>query len=205
MRLKQKMSLLLASVMAVGSVGMINPVEARAEETRSSFTLTVPADTSLTKTGWNDIGSVGVSDASFTATKEVRVAIIGGATGRKLVNTENSSEKIKYDIKKGTSEASDEYGDQLVFTTNGTQPIGAEVSDFSKAINGTYEDTVIFSAALTGVKNQVAQGTKAEDLQYTLTEENAPDRTILKVSDLLKSETGTFKYNGKTYTAYNGL
>lgn len=100
MRLKQISALLLASALLVGSVGMINPTEVRAEGATNTFTLTVPADTNITKSGWNAIGNIQVSNVSIASDKKISVTIENGATERNLVNTTDNNKKVGYEIKK---------------------------------------------------------------------------------------------------------
>lgn len=150
MRLKQKVALLLTGIMIVGSIGMLNPTEIKAAGETNTFTLTVPADTNITAIGWNDIGNVGVSNVSIESGKKIEVTIDGGATGRNLTNTTDSSKKVGYEVKKGTSASNEAFGDSLEFTANGTQALGAVVSDFSSADEGTYEDNINFTAELKG-------------------------------------------------------
>lgn len=185
MRFKQKAALLLAGVMLAGSIGMMNPVEVKAGGETNTFTLTVPADTNITSAGWNSIGSVGVSNVSITSGSKIEVKIDGGATGRNLKNTADGSKTIGYDIKKSSSAA---FGEKLEFTANGSQTIGAVVSDFSSAEEGTYEDTVSFTATLV-----------SGSVTYDRT-----DGTGTLSSDSLGSAT-TWEYNSTSYDVYNGF
>lgn len=189
--------MLLAGVMMVGTIGSLGTVPASATGETNTFTLTVPADTNITKSGWNDIGSVGVSNVSIAAGKKIEVTIADGATGRNLVNTASSGKKVGYEIKKGNATTNEAFGDKLEFTANGTQAIGAVVNatQFAAAEAGTYEDTINFTATLT-------EGISAENFPLTGT---GASGKVLKASELLTAENKNFEYDGTTYTAYNGF
>lgn len=189
MRLKQTSALLLASAMLVGSVGMMNPTEVRAEGATNTFTLTVPADTNITTSGWNDIGSVGVSNVSIAADKKISVTIGGGATGRTLKKTGDASKTIGYEVKKGNATTNEAFGTSIDFTANGTQAIGAMVNSFTGKPAGNYTDTITFTA-------------KLEDKVTALTMKNASGET-LAAADL--GDPSAFTVNGKTYYAYNAF
>lgn len=191
MNLKRRISMLLASVMMVGTVGTLGAVPANAAGETNTFTLTVPADTNITKSGWNEIGSVGVTNVLIESGSKIKVEIEGGATGRKLKKQGDESKTVDYEIKKGSTSAGDAFGEKLEFTADGTQAIGAVVSDFSEAANGTYEDTINFKATFVSAENFPLTGTDAVG-------------KVLKASELLKAEKKNFEYGGKTYTAYNG-
>lgn len=148
MRLKQKVALLLTGIMMFGTVGIMNPTEAKAAGATNTFTLTVPADTNITAIGWNNIGNVGVSNVSIEDGKKISVSIDNGATGRTLKKTGETSKTVGYEVKKGTLASNEAFGTSLDFTGNDTQALGAVVADFSTAEVGTYEDTINFTAEL---------------------------------------------------------
>lgn len=189
MRLKQTSALLLASAMLVGSVGIMNPTEVRAADATNTFTLTVPADTNITTSGWNDIGSVGVSNVSIAADKKISVTIGGGATGRALKKTGDASKTVGYEIKKGNATTSEAFGTSLDFTANGTQAIGADVASFAGKPAGNYTDTITFTATL-----------KEKVTDFTMTNEG---NKTLSTADL--GAPSAFTVNGKTYYAYNAF
>lgn len=158
MRLKQRGALLLASVMLVGSVGMMNPIEVRAAG--STFTLTVPADTSITGAGWNQLKN-GIKVTGTLAEGESVKVTITGATSTEtkgfLVKNDASSvpvqddEKVSYELKLGNAEASSTpiTTDGIVFSKTeidgGTaKQIGAIVESFDKKDVGNYTGKIEF-------------------------------------------------------------
>lgn len=215
MRQKQKGALLLAGVMIVGSVGIMNPATADAAQTESTFTLTVPADTNITGSGWNDIGNVTVS-GEITSSQKVTVTITDAGlekTEKYLTKTGLTGEaldtqKVKYELKTGNSTAND------VITSSGisfsaadvkveggkSQAIGAEVdaASYNAAENGVYEDTISFTAAIE--KNITANSITLEEC----TETGCTNTTKVTLADLSDLGTETyFTYNKKEYYAYN--
>lgn len=198
MNMKRRISMLLAGVMMVGTIGTLGTIPASAAGETNTFTLTVPADTNITAIGWNDIGNIQVSNVSIASDKKISVTIENGATGRTLKKTGDDSKTVGYEVKKGTSESNEAFGDSLEFTADGTQAIGAVVSDFSGAANGTYEDTINFKATL------VAR--TPTEVEYTLIGSNADGKKLTSAALLATAESaGTFEYDSTTYTAYNGF
>lgn len=185
MRLKQKVALLLAGIVTIGSVGFMNPVEVKAA-TNNSFTITVPANVNIYNNGWNSIGTVNVA-GTIATDKKITVSI-ATANDFKLKNETN---EVAYTIKKTSNAAAaitslDFAANDVNATGGASQSIGAYVESFTGKPAGNYTDTITFTAKLEVSK----------DFEMT----NVSGK-VMKTVDL--GTPVTFTVNGKTYYAYN--
>lgn len=188
MRLKQRGALLLASIMLIGCVEIMNPVEARAT-TADSFTITVPANVNIANNGWNSIGNVNVA-GNIAADKKITVSI-ATTNGFKLKSENN---EVGYTIKKTSNDKSpttsfDFAADDVNVTGGASQSIGADVDSFTGMPAGNYTDTITFTA-------------KLEDKVTALTMKNVSGYT-LSTADLGAPSEFTVSSTGKKYYAYN--
>ena len=131
---------------------------AHASTTDEAYVLTVPADLTLSGSGWNSIGNVNVAhDSTQTTTTfdtSKKVVVTASSQNGGLTNTSDSTKKISYTFKNAETETGDgsstlaiEFSASEINTSGGTdKSFGIVVSDTSSAYNGTYEDYITYTA-----------------------------------------------------------
>ena len=131
---------------------------AHASTTDEAYVLTVPADLTLSGSGWNSIGNVNVAhDSTQTTTTfdtSKKVVVTASSQNGGLTNTTDSTKKISYTFKNtedetgdGSSTLSIEFSASEINTSGGTnKSFGIVVADTSTATNGTYEDYITYTA-----------------------------------------------------------
>ena len=133
---------------------------AHASTTDEAYVLTVPADLTLSGSGWNSIGNVNVAhDSTQTTTTfdtSKKVVVTASSQNGGLTNTTDSTKTIAYTFKNtedetgdGSSTLSIEFSASEINTDGGTdKSFGIVVADTSTATNGTYEDYITYTATV---------------------------------------------------------
>lgn len=131
---------------------------AHASTTDEAYVLTVPADLTLSGSGWNSIGNVNVAhDSTQTTTTfdtSKKVVVTASSQNGGLTNTTDSTKTIAYTFKNTEDETGDgsttlaiEFSASEINTSGGTnKSFGIVVADTSSATNGTYEDYITYTA-----------------------------------------------------------
>ena len=125
-----------------------------------AYVLTVPADLTLSGSGWNSIGNVNVAhDSTQTTTTfdtSKKVVVTASSQNGGLTNTTDSTKTIAYTFKNtedetgdGSSTLSIEFSASEINTSGGTnKSFGIVVADTSSATSGTYEDYITYTATV---------------------------------------------------------
>ena len=133
---------------------------AHASTTDEAYVLTVPADLTLSGSGWNSIGNVNVAhDSTQTTTTfdtSKKVVVTASSQNGGLTNTSDSTKKISYTFKNAETETGDgsstlsiEFSASEINTSGGTnKSFGIVVADTSSATSGTYEDYITYTATV---------------------------------------------------------
>ena len=134
-----------------------------------AYILTVPADFTITQSGWNSVGNINIKhDPSVTATtfnpaKKVVVTVASQNGGLR-----NGNNVIAYTIKTTASDTEAvntfEFSADEINNSGGTnKAIGVDVADYSSMPEGDYEDYITYTAqvieASYSVGNQITFGT----------------------------------------------
>ncbi|WP_455721540.1 hypothetical protein [Agathobacter sp.] len=154
MRLKNFSALVLSGAMIAGTVGMMNPAMVMADDTgvvaKNTYTLSVPADLSIKNAGWNKIGNIAINkNSDFDSGKTVTVKA-ASANEFNLVSGEN---KISYTMKEsqdGEEKTTFTFDSEAINAGTASQAVGVDVADFSDNVAGTYTDTIIYEASMSG-------------------------------------------------------
>ena len=166
MKLRKLSAIILATAALFGATSAfgaeyktkITLTVAHASTTDEAYVLTVPADLTLSGSGWNSIGNVNVAhDSTQTTTTfdtSKKVVVTASSQNSGLTNTTDSSKKISYTFKTSESEAGDgsstltlDFSASEINTSGGTnKSFGIVVADTSTATNGTYEDYITYTA-----------------------------------------------------------
>lgn len=152
MRLKNFTALVLSGAMIIGTVGMMEPLSVKASaltpQHNNTYTLTVPEKMDIKNSGWNELGTIGLS-GDVDESKKVTV-VAAGTNEFNLVDTTNAENKIHYTVK-----ASDEGEEQTSFEFKGDdinagaeQKIGIYVEKYADKAAGTYEGTINYTATM---------------------------------------------------------
>ena len=145
---------------------------AHAATTDEAYVLTVPADLSLSGSGWNSVGNINVAHDStkttttFDTSKKVVVTAASQNGGLKKTDGDNL---ITYTIKAAKDDT--EATTSFTFTaaeinaSGGTdKAIGVDVADYSTAPNGTYEDYITYTATVESAATTVTVTWNASDI-----------------------------------------
>ena len=126
-----------------------------------AYLLTVPADFTITSSGWNSLGNITAkyngSNAGFDTSKKL-VVTAASTNSFALKSGENS---ISYTLK--TAESDTSATTRFEFTaaeinakdasdnfTGTSKAVGVQVEDYSSKPNGTYEDEITYTVAVQG-------------------------------------------------------
>lgn len=120
----------------------------------NSYTLTVPADLTITQPGWNALDSVNVS-GNISPDKQIKVTA-ASANEFKLKSGENT---VSYTLKKSEADTEElgtvTFSSAAVNAENGvSQTVGINVEDYSDKPEGNYEDTITWTATMENVSSQ---------------------------------------------------
>lgn len=196
MRFKNYCALVLAGAMLAGTVGVMNPVTAMAEETSgatsaNTYTLTVPKDFAISNSRWNDVGAVTVTkNGTLDDGKQVTVTATS-ANGFKLVNadaSDSTDEKNQIGYQMRTEENG---GEAMTFTfdaadinseSGASQEFGVYVDDFGEKAEGNYTDTLTFKAEMSGGGSEDQGQADLDDLfeEHTTVEMKWADGKVVK-------------------------
>ena len=197
MRLKQLGALLLASVMMVGTIGMMNQIQVQAETPlppSNQYTLTVPAETILAYDGSavELTNGLTVSDGDLEDGK--RVTVTATSAGNWKLSAAGAETTIRYGLYASSGDTktttSWEFYKSEAANTGTTKNIYSKIttSDYENAEAGDYSDTITFTA-------KVVDAT----VIYNRTEGEGT---------LSSANLGTpvsWTYGGKTYDVYNAI
>ena len=152
---------------------------ASAAQTDEAYVLTVPADLTISSSGWNALSGLKVehdtaSRDKFSSSKKVVVTAVSSndVSAPKLKSGENL---IAYTFKTASSDTtaatalSFEFSADEVNAEGGTsKSFGVDVADFSTAPNGTYEDYITYTAEVQSVEvSFTVKRVGGEDPDYT--------------------------------------
>ena len=139
------LSLTLSGAMVLGLMPGMS-MTAQADESETSYILTIPAALTVTDSGWNATDGVRAT-GSLASGKKLTVTASSGDEFA-LVNQNDNTQKVGYKL--ATTSADTEAATLWEFTelsSNVTaMPMGIIVEDYSSKPAGTYQDTVTFTA-----------------------------------------------------------
>lgn len=145
MTLKKFGALLLAGAMMTGTIGVMSPTQVKAATPASTYTMTVPANMDIEKSGWNSLSDIQIS-GSVDSIKKVTVTATT-TNGFKLMDAAGNS--VSYTMKtkeNGSEQKSFEFDAASINEGRASQTIGVYVEDFAGKPAGTYTDTIQFTA-----------------------------------------------------------
>lgn len=209
MRLKKFGALLLAGAMITGTIGVMSPTEAKAATPANTYTMTVPANVDIQKSGWNSLGDIKIT-GPVDSLKKVTVT----ASTTNDFNLVDGTNSVSYTMKteeNGSEQKSFEFDAASINAEGGaSQAIGVDVADFAGKPAGTYTDTIQFtgkmSEALAWSENdQLKVGLYCEDyyIGFTLDELKSGDvNYAISPRDFSTStsKTGNLQINGNVFT-----
>ncbi|MBR4196257.1 MAG: hypothetical protein IKQ95_06055 [Synergistaceae bacterium] len=186
---------------------------AHASTTDEAYVLTVPADLTLSGSGWNSIGNVNVAhDSTKTTTTfdtSKKVVVTASSQNSGLTNTTDSTKKISYTFKNAETETGDgssnlsiEFSASEINTSGGTnKSFGIVVADTSSASNGTYEDYITYTAEVQSAATTTTVTWNASDITGSGNSFTKDNVTITAGSIDFRNKTF---YEGGTFTTTLG-
>lgn len=164
-----------------------------------TYTLTVPESLRIANTGWNAMDSMTVkysgSNTGFDPAKKL-VVTASSANSFKLV-ADGVSSTISYFLATGQNDTSATTSFTFTaaqITASASQTLGVNVGTFDGASNGTYTDEITYTV-------EVQSTTTTASVSDMLT--NGAVTVVKATVNGETSVSGTFTYNGSTFTASN--
>lgn len=156
MTFKKFGALLLAGAMMTGTLGVMSPTQAKAATSENTYTMKVPANVDIQKSGWNSLGNIQITGPVGSLKKvTVTATTINGFKLMDEVGT-NSVSYIMKTAENGSEQKSFEFAAASINEDGGaSQAFGVDVDDFAGKPVGTYTDTIRFT------------GTMSEGLAYS--------------------------------------
>ena len=219
MNLRKLSAVLLATAVLFGATSAFGDeiktkltlTVAHAATTDEAYVLTVPADLSLSGSGWNSVGNINVAHDStkttttFDTSKKVVVTAASQNGGLKKTDGDNL---ITYTIK--AAEDDTEATTSFTFTaaeinaSGGTdKAIGVDVADYSTAPNGTYEDYITYTAEVQSAATIVTWTASDLTSQGSETSFTKDGVTVTMTADGIEFDDKIF-YGGGTFTTTLG-
>lgn len=148
MTLKKFGALLLAGAMMTGTLGVMSPTQAKAAAPANTYTMEVPANVDIQKSGWNALGDIKITGSVDTGKK---VTVTASTTNNFALKNGNNS--VSYTLKKAENDTntttSFEFDAASIKAEGGaSQTIGVDVEDFAGTPAGTYTDTITFTGTM---------------------------------------------------------
>lgn len=214
MRFKNYCALVLAGAMLAGTVGVMNPVTAMAEETSgatsaNTYTLTVPKNFAISNSRWNDVGAVTVTkNGTLDDGKQVTVTATS-ANGFKLVNADASDSTDEKNQIGYTMKTAEDGEEATTFTFNAadinsesgaSQDFGVYVDDFGEKAEGNYTDTLNFTAQMSGDSGNTGGDQEKADLNDLFKEGNRIEVGVKDNDEVITLTAVAGKENDGNYT-----
>lgn len=186
-----------------------------------AYILTVPADFTITKSGWNSVGNITIAhDPTYTTTtfNPAKKVVITATSDNSFALKSENDDTISYTLKTAEADASAttvfEFSADDINAENGTsKEIGISLTYDSSTPSGNYEDYITYTAqvtALYSVGDKVTFGTYSNhELSWTVMSVSDTQALLLCDNAVAKkewdsTETSTTWESSSLYSWLNG-
>ena len=186
-----------------------------------AYILTVPADFTITKSGWNSVGNITIAhDPTYTTTtfNPAKKVVITATSDNSFALKSENNDTISYTLKTAEADASAttvfEFSAEDINAENGTSKgIGISLTYDSSTPSGNYEDYITYTAqvtALYSVGDKVTFGTYSNhELSWTVMSVSDTQALLLCDNAVAKkewdsTETSTTWESSSLYSWLNG-
>ena len=143
----------LRKLSAIFIAGVLFFTSAAAQADEEAYTIEVPQEVAITKSGWNELGSITVKysgTTSFNTSKKLVVTAASTNNFSLASTTAGVTDTVSYSLATSENDTSApttfEFTAAEITTTGTSKPIGVIVTEYSEKSAGDYEDEITYKA-----------------------------------------------------------